>query len=201
MAASRHDASDAQPDVLSVDMVVRVMVTAEERVPFAVEQVADASLSVGKVAVVREGVPGTVRNTYSARLVGATPLSRELIATEVLSAPVREVRHVGTRPVPVARAPRVAVGSIQRIIADAAVRWGASADQLLRVAYCESHYDPNAYNPSSGASGLFQFLPSTWAANSVRAGYGGASPFDAVANANTAAMMFSRGQAGQWVCK
>ena len=83
---------------------------------------------------------------------------------------------------------------------DAAAAQGADADQLLRVAYCESRYNPGAYN-ASGASGLFQFLPSTWAANSVRAGFAGASVFDPVAAANVAAWMFVRGQAGQWVCR
>ena len=34
---------------------------------------------------------------------------------------------------------------------------------LACVAYRESHNDPTAVNPSSGAGGLFQFLPSTWA--------------------------------------
>lgn len=31
---------------------------------------------------------------------------------------------------------------------------------------CESRYKYNAYNPSTGASGLAQFIPSTWAAMS-----------------------------------
>ena len=35
----------------------------------------------------------------------------------------------------------------------------------LRVANCESHYNPLAINRSSGASGLFQFMPSTWNSN------------------------------------
>ncbi|PYN10307.1 MAG: transglycosylase, partial [Candidatus Rokuibacteriota bacterium] len=83
----------------------------------------------------------------------------------------------------------------------AAAAWGADPDQLLRVAWCESRYNPYAVNARSGAAGLFQFMPATWAANSVRAGYGGASVFDAVANANTAAYMFRNGQAAQWSCK
>ena len=71
----------------------------------------------------------------------------------------------------------------------------------LRVGWCESRYNPSAINARSGASGLFQFMPATWAANSVRAGYAGASVFDPVASANVAAYMFSRGQAAQWSCK
>jgi soluble lytic murein transglycosylase-like protein len=55
------------------------------------------------------------------------------------------------------------------------------------VANRESKFDPNAYNPKSGASGVFQFVPKTWAWASEQAGYGGASPFDADANVGTAA--------------
>ncbi len=55
------------------------------------------------------------------------------------------------------------------------------------VAQRESNFDPNAYNQKNGASGVFQFIPSTWAWASVQAGYDGASPFDADANIGTAA--------------
>ncbi len=47
---------------------------------------------------------------------------------------------------------------------------------------CESLGDPEAYNPSSGASGLFQFLSGTWAVASVSAGVGDRSVFDGEAN-------------------
>ena len=104
-----------------------------------------------------------------------------------------EVRRVGTRIPP-------GSSEIEAIIRDAAAAQGADAEQLLRVAYCESRYNPGAYN-ASGASGLFQFLPSTWAANSARAGFGGASVWDPVASANVAAYMFRLGQSGQWVCR
>jgi soluble lytic murein transglycosylase-like protein len=107
---------------------------------------------------------------------------------------VTEVRRVGTRLPP-------GSSEIEQIIRDAAAAQGADADQLIRVAYCESRFNPGAYNASSGASGLFQFMPATWAANSVRAGFGGASVWDPVASANVAAYMFRSGQSGQWVCK
>ena len=101
--------------------------------------------------------------------------------------PVAEIRRVGTKPAVPAAAP----ADIEAIIRAAAARWGADPTQLLRVAWCESRYNPSAYN-ASGASGLFQFMPRTWAANSVRAGYSGASVWDPVASANTAAYMFSK---------
>ena len=70
-------------------------------------------------------------------------------------------------------------------------RWRPLASQFFRddlveeallIIQCESNGDPNAVNPYSGASGLFQFLPGTWAVASVGAGYGDASVFDAEAN-------------------
>jgi hypothetical protein len=80
-------------------------------------------------------------------------------------------------------------------------------DQALHIMWCESRGDPNAYNPFSGASGLFQFIPSTWATTAPAAGYGGSSPFDPTANVATAAWLANRYQElGQyywqaWSCK
>ena len=60
------------------------------------------------------------------------------------------------------------------------------------LAQCESLGDPDAYNPYSGASGLFQFLPSTWASTSPKAGFPDASVFDPVANIGAAAWIANR---------
>lgn len=64
-------------------------------------------------------------------------------------------------------------------------------EPALRIVQCESLGDPEAYNPYSGASGLFQFLPGTWAVISPKAGFGGASVFDPEANIGTAAWLAS----------
>ncbi len=68
-----------------------------------------------------------------------------------------------------------------------------------RVAFCESRYSPGAYNRSSGASGLYQFIPSTW--RSTPQGRAGMSPFDPYANAEAAAWLYRNYGAGQWSCK
>lgn len=65
-------------------------------------------------------------------------------------------------------------------------------DEALAVLQCESGGDPNAYNPYSGASGLFQFLPSTWASTAPPAGFPGASVFDAEPNIGSAAWLAGR---------
>ena len=194
-------AAVAEDDVADV---VRSIKTVDEEIPYEVEKVADPKMYVGKSVVAQTGVPGLKRTKLLVRTAGPNVVDERPSSIRQVIAPTTQIIRFGTAPIPapvVAPAPVYTGGSIQDLIVAAANRWGADANQLLRVAKCESGYNPNAYNASSGASGLFQFLATTWAANSVRAGYAGASPFDAVANANTAAMMFARGQAGQWVCK
>ena len=181
-------------DVIRITRIADQQVTVQEDVAFAVRLQPDPNLDRLHQVVVTPGVPGRVENTYLIHLVDGRETARMLLSSQELAAPSTEVRRVGTRIPP-------GSSEIEAIIRDAAAAQGADADQLLRVAYCESRYNPGAYNASSGASGLFQFLPSTWAANSVRAGLAGASVFDPVASANVAAWMFVRGQAGQWVCR
>jgi hypothetical protein len=90
------------------------------------------------------------------------------------------------------------VGQIQAIILDAFAPLGAAAQSwALRVAKCESNYNPYAVNKASGASGLFQFLPSTWAFTPEHA----SSVFDPTANAQAAEWLYARDGPSQWQCK
>ena len=91
-------------------------------------------------------------------------------------------------------------GSTARPIKPAVEQWRSlvasyfspgMVDQALSIIQCESLGDPNAYNPYSGASGLFQFIPGTWAVTSVKAGFGGTSVFDPEANVASAAWLTS----------
>lgn len=74
------------------------------------------------------------------------------------------------------------MSDVSEIIRQAAARYAQSPDALLRVAQLESGMNPNAKNPKSSATGLFQFVDPTWAQ------YGnGADRLDAAANADAAA--------------
>jgi hypothetical protein len=80
-------------------------------------------------------------------------------------------------------------------------------DEALLIIQCESLGDPDAVNAFSGASGLFQFIPSTWAVASVSAGVGDSSVFDPTANTTAAAWLFgyyeANGRDGwtPWACR
>lgn len=83
------------------------------------------------------------------------------------------------------------------VIHEAADFFGQPREDMVRVAECESHFDPNAVNPVSGTSGLFQFRPSTWATTP----FADEDIFDARANAFAAAWMWSVGRRGEWACQ
>ena len=87
---------------------------------------------------------------------------------------------------------------IAKDITDAFSPLGPSAVQwAMNVAWCESRYHPNSVNTDSGASGLFQFLPSTWSGTP----YASKSPFDPRANSFAAAWLYSHYGPGRWVCQ
>jgi soluble lytic murein transglycosylase-like protein len=96
------------------------------------------------------------------------------------------------RPVPISIPyDRLAIANLIRA---AAARHGANADQMLRVAMCESSLNPNAHN-ASGASGIFQFKPATFY------GHGGHNIWDPAEQADIAAAMFAAGLSYEWTCR
>jgi len=98
---------------------------------------------------------------------------------------------------PVQLAPRPSAGYVQDLIRQAFASQGqAAVDWGLRVAACESGYNPNAYNPD-GASGVFQFMPGTFRGTP----YGNQNIFDAQANVYAAAWYFQQHGGGAWSCK
>ena len=103
------------------------------------------------------------------------------------------------RPVRPARpaAPNPPAGSGSGVAAIYAAFGGSPGlTWALRVARCESGYNPRAYNPSSGASGLFQFLPSTWYSH-----FPGWNIWDPYAQARAARIFYDNGWQSQWTCK
>jgi hypothetical protein len=87
------------------------------------------------------------------------------------------------------------------MITDAARRWGLDRAQMLRVAWCESKFNPRAYNGRSGAAGLYQFLPGTWSRASAAVGMAYASPFDPIANVEAAAWLMKTEGPRHWTCR
>ena len=92
--------------------------------------------------------------------------------------------------------------SCERLVRLLAPRYGIEPNGALRVMLCESGGNPRSYNPSSGASGLFQQLARYWPGRAAAYGFAGASPFDGYANASVSlGMIRDTGGYSHWVCQ
>lgn len=88
--------------------------------------------------------------------------------------------------------------SVPALILEASQDYGVDYRLMMRLSWCESRHQRWAFNRWSGASGPFQWLPSSFAEVAPQAGYAGASVWDAEANVRTAAYAISRGQIWRW---
>lgn len=63
----------------------------------------------------------------------------------------------------------------------------ADVNRAVRVAWCESRFDPKATDHRTGGVGLFKHLPKYWADRAAAAGFPGAQPTDPEASVAAAA--------------
>lgn len=94
-------------------------------------------------------------------------------------------------------APASTEQEIISIINQAAAAYGQNADDMVRVARCESSLNPRAVGGGGQWHGLFQFVPSTFAGTP----YGGQDIYDPWANSHAAAWMWAEGRKSEWVCQ
>jgi len=85
---------------------------------------------------------------------------------------------------------------VQDLIIQYSQEYGISADLPLRVANCESGFNSLSKNRGSTASGVFQYLSSTW--RNTEAGKNGISVMDADANVHMAIKSIASGGIGNW---
>jgi hypothetical protein len=124
-------------------------------------------------------------------------LVEQAVAAEAAAAAARRAA-VPAPPPPAPAATPAAGGDMRAIILAAWAPLGPGVSAwALRLAQCESNFNPYAVNRYSGAAGLFQFLATTWAGTPWR----GQSPFDPNANAQAAAWLYAKYGAGQWACR
>lgn len=89
----------------------------------------------------------------------------------------------------------VSVAAVEAIITAAAQAAGVDPAWMLNTAGCESGFRAGAYSAAGPYVGIFQFLPSTFAA------HGGTDIWSPAQQASIAARMFASGGAGAWpVC-
>jgi hypothetical protein len=72
----------------------------------------------------------------------------------------------------------------------------ADVNRAVRIAWCESRFEPNAVDLRTGGVGLFNHLPKYWDERAANAGFPGADPTDA--EASTAAAAWEVYEGGGW---
>lgn len=82
---------------------------------------------------------------------------------------------------------------IQDMIRRVSNEVGVDSDLMLRIAKCESGFNPLSKNKGSTASGVYQFIKSTW----VR--YGEGSVFDPLANITAAVKLVKKNGTRDWL--
>jgi soluble lytic murein transglycosylase-like protein len=108
---------------------------------------------------------------------------------------VKASRRIAALERRLAGRPGEAVGYAIRIAGSA---YGVPTRELRAVAHCETGgtMSAHAYNGSSGAAGVMQFLASTWRGTP----FASFSRFDPVANVLAAAQIVARDGWAQWTC-
>lgn len=128
----------------------------------------------------------------------------EITPVKAQAEQVEKLPERTTSPVTLVAIDRPPVTDVQGLIRYWASYYGVDVNWLLRVARCESGFNPNASNKGYTAggghpSGVFQFLPNTFARYSGRAGFSG-DVWNASDNIRAAAYAFSVGGSGEWAC-
>jgi soluble lytic murein transglycosylase-like protein len=166
---------------------------------------ADPGAPGQEVAAAQDGVDGSPQSrpaTTQARVARERRQDAAAAAAEVKAQ--GEVRHLAAAQRQQAAQQQAAQQStpdggqaaVPQVIQQAFAPLGPAAVQwALTIARRESGYDPSAQNPS-GAAGLFQFMPSTFAKSPP--GQAGKSIWDPAASAEAAAWMYEQGRQNEW---
>jgi soluble lytic murein transglycosylase-like protein len=82
------------------------------------------------------------------------------------------------------------------LIAHYGDKWSVDERLMLRIAQAESGLDPGAKNPTSSASGVYQWIASSW--KSICQPLGFEDVFNASENIECAAMTIKNGGISHW---
>jgi soluble lytic murein transglycosylase-like protein len=93
--------------------------------------------------------------------------------------------------------------TVEDLIVKYSKQYGVSTVTALRVAKCESGYDPYAKNQNSSATGVFQFISGTWLSVVKMRGqeYTLEDRKDAEKNIDNALWLAAKEGWGHWECK
>ncbi len=181
---------------VQVTRVSEVVATLTATIPRSVKTLTDPTLLKGLKQVQTEGADGQKTTTYRIHYTDGRETSREVLQVVSQTAPVTKIVLIGTKV--------IFAGSVEYWrpqVEAAAAQWGIDPNMMLRIMACESHGNAAAVNSATvngqHASGLFQYLPSTWR----QAGGTDANIFDGSVQIQLTAKKMALYGTGPWACK
>lgn len=161
-------------------------------VPYQTKKIDDPTLDQGKTKVVTIGQNGKKQLSYSVRREDGIEISRVLVKTEILNQPVDEVIKIGTKPVITGWC------KYNDDVIAASIKNNLDPNRLCALMKKESNGHPDSVNPDGPYIGLFQYTEGFWADASKKAGFAGASIYDAKSQIYVTAWALTHGYSGRW---
>lgn len=182
--------------VVTIIRVSEVISTETAILPRSTTTTTDPNELKGQTRVVTEGSDGSKTVTYRIHYRDGVETSREVVKLVSQTGPIARVQIVGTK--------EFFSGSVEYWrpqVEAAAAQWGIDPNMMLRIMNCESRGHATSVNVATvngeHASGLFQYLPSTWRS----AGGTDDNIFDGSVEITLTAKKMALYGTGPWECK
>jgi uncharacterized protein YabE (DUF348 family) len=144
----------------------------------------------GEHKLQQKGSDGKRVKTFRLRYENNALVSKILVNDEIIVPSQSEIVLIGTRP-------RITVRCrFNDIVEQACAQYGVDPNALCRTMMCESNGNPNS--DGGDYKGLFQYTLGLWADLSPRAGFPGASIWDARSQIYVTAWAWAHGYRGRW---
>lgn len=177
---------------VKITRVAELDLTEKEPIDFKTIKKTTVDMEKGQSKVEQKGIEGEREVTYHIKRVDGEETSRKITDTKVLSEPTTEILIIGIGP------KLVHSGLYQEWLNAAAKQTLVNATALQCLMMRESGGGPDTGWPDAYYKGLFQYEEGYWADASARAGFGGASIYDAKAQIFTTANEIANGQGRRW---
>ena len=177
---------------IKITRVAEVEVTEKESIDFKTIRKEDIDLEKGQTRIDQKGIKGEREVIYIVKRVDGEEVSRTRKSSEITKDPVNEILIIGIGP------KYTSVGPYKDTINAAARKYLINGTALHCLMMRESGGSADAGYPDADYKGLFQYEEGYWADASARAGYGGASIYDAEAQIFTTAYELTHGQSRRW---
>ena len=181
---------------ISITRVSDIETKITDILPRTVKTISDPDLANGITKITQEGSDGAKTALYRIHYRNGAEIARETLQLISKVEPTDKIIVVGTKI--------FFSGSVEYwrpIVIEAAATNSIDPNMMLRIMSCESHGNANSVNVATvhgeHATGLFQFLPSTWRA----AGGTDNNIFDGSTQVNLTAKYMAKYGTSAWACR